>query len=275
MNLGNQVDICESDYIEYFGVDELTRVIVLYLEGVTSGRRFLEALKRTTLKKPVVIIKAGRTLAGQQSALSHTGSLASNHAVFSAACRQFGAVVGNDLETVYDYAKALGTMREPKGNRVFSVTSSGGGNTLHLDEAESQGLVFPPLPNEMVEELRRLELSPLAMFRNPVDLAGTTTEHFTKVALLADKYDVADTILLDYGDPIVGGVDIAKYLAAEIKASLAVTYFAGGEEERIGRVRMQGAGIPVFTTPERAMRGIGAAVWWANYRRTRGQSQRP
>jgi acyl-CoA synthetase (NDP forming) len=272
MNLGNQADICESDYIEYFATDENTKVIVLYLEGVIKGRRFLEALKRTTAKKPVVLIKAGRTVAGQQSAASHTGSLASSHAVFSAACRQFGAVVVNDLETVYDCAKALGTMREPKGNRVFSVTSSGGGNTLHLDEAESQGLVFPPLPSEMVEELKRIGLSPLAIFRNPVDLVGNVAEHFKKVALVADKYDVADIILLDYGDPVIGGVDVAKFLAMNIKASLAVTYFAGGQEEREGRVKMQEAGIPVFHTPERAMRGIGAAVWASNYRGTRRQS---
>lgn len=274
MNVGNQADICESDYIEYFGSDDLTRVIVMYVEGVMDGRRFLKALNRTTIKKPVVLIKAGRTAAGQQSAASHTGSLASSHAVFCAACRQFGALVSNDLETVYDYAKALGTMRAPKGNRVFSVTSSGGGNTLHLDEAESQGLIFPRLPDEMVSELKLQNLSPLAIFKNPVDLVGNTAEHFKKVALVADKYNVADIILLDYGDPVIGGVEVAKYLAENIKASLAVTYFAGGEEERRGRIKMQESGIPVFHTPERAMRGIGAAVWWANYQRTREQKLR-
>jgi acyl-CoA synthetase (NDP forming) len=272
MNVGNQIDICESDYIKYFGVDEATKVIVMYVEGVSDGQRFLKALKDTTFKKPVVLIKAGRTPAGQLSAVSHTGSLASSHAVFSAACRQFGALVGKDLETVYDYAKALGTMRTPRGNRVFSVTSSGGGNTLHLDEAESQGLTFPALPDEMVEELKHQGLSPLAIFKNPVDLVGNTAEHFKKVALVADKYDVADIILIDYGDPVIGGVEVATYLADKIKASLAVTYFAGGEEERRGRIKIQEAGIPVFHTPERAMRGIGAAVWWAKYQRTHEQN---
>jgi acyl-CoA synthetase (NDP forming) len=268
VNLGNQVDLCESDYLDFFAEDENTKAIAMYIEGVKDGRRFLETIRRVALKKPIAILKAGRTAAGQKSAASHTGSLAGSHEVFSAACRQFGVVRADDLETLYDCAKALATMRPPKGNRVLTISTSGGAGTLGVDEGEIRDLAVPALPKELVEELKGLELSPLATLSNPLDLAAILAENFQKVALVTDRFDVADVFLLSFGDPVVGATEITKHLGANIKARLAVTYLGGGEEEKLGRVKMQEAGIPVFPSPERAMRGIVAAVWKAEYCRS-------
>ena len=162
VNLGNQVDLCESDFLDFFAVDRNTKAIAMYLEGVADGRRFLRALRRAASKKPVVILKAGRTPEGQRSASSHTGSLASSHELFSAACRQCGGIVADDLETLYDHAKALATMRPPKGNRILSLSSSGGAGTLAADVRDVQGLELPKLPPKFVEELKKLPLSSLA-----------------------------------------------------------------------------------------------------------------
>ena len=175
INLGNQVDINESDYLSYFGKDPRTKVILMYLEGVSNGRVFLSALKKTVRKKPVVIIKGGRTEAGLRSTASHTGAMGSSYEVFAAACRQVGAVVVRDIETAYDCAKALATMSGLKGNRLISVSTSGGGNTLAMDEIDSHDLKASPLPEALVKSLQNLGLSPLADFSNP-DRSGRSRD---------------------------------------------------------------------------------------------------
>ncbi|HUT71085.1 MAG TPA: acetate--CoA ligase family protein [Desulfatiglandales bacterium] len=274
INLGNQVDLCESDYIDFFSADMHTKVIALYLEGIRDGRQFLESAARAARQKPIAILKSGRTLTGQRAVSSHTGSLAGSHEVFSSACRQFGIISTNDIETLYDCAKALGTMREPRGNRLLSISSSGGMGTLAVDEAESLGLAVPSLPEEFVEELKGCDLSPLASLSNPLDLANISAEDFRKVALLADGFNIADIILLNFGDPVAGAPEMVEYLAGNIKASVAVSYLGGGEEEKVGRIKIQKGGVPVFPTPERAIRGIAAVVEYARYRENRTEQPR-
>jgi acetyltransferase len=195
--------------------------------------------------------------------------MATSHEVFSAACRQCGAIIAYDLETLYDFAKALATMRPPKGNRILSISSSGGAGTLAADVIDAEGLELPELPPKFVEELRKLPLSPLATLANPFDSgADLDVEHFKQVALLADKMDVADVIFLNFGDPMVGAAEMVKDLNSKIRCSLAIGYFAGGEEEKLGRVKMHEAGFPVFPTPERGVRGIGAAFQYARVHQT-------
>jgi len=266
INLGNQVDLCESDYIDFFSTDIHTKAIALYLEGIRDGRRFLKSIASAAYQKPIAILKSGRSLTGQRAVSSHTGSLAGSHEVFSSACRQFGIISANNIESLYDSAKALGTMREPRGNRLLSISSSGGMGALAVDEAESLGLTVPSLPEQLVKELKGCELSPLASLSNPLDLAYISAEDFRKVAVLADQYEVADIILLNFGDPVAGAPEVVKYLAENIKASIAVSYLGGGEEEKAGRVKIQEGGVPVFPTPERAIRGIAASVQYARYR---------
>ncbi|MEW5723080.1 MAG: CoA-binding protein, partial [Thermodesulfobacteriota bacterium] len=270
INLGNQVDLCESDYLDYLAGDDHTSAVAMYIEGLKDGRRFISTLKRVTPQKPVVILKGGRTAAGRKSAASHTGSLAGDHAVFAAACHQFGAVIATDLETLYDAAKALTTLRPLRGRRVLMTSTSGGAGTLGMDEIESQALAFPEPAPEFLRELAGLELPPLARPANPFDLATVFPGPFGEVFRLADRLDLYDLFLLCFGDPVVGGSSLAMELNRTLKAPLAVVYFGGGAEEKAGRVEMHRAGIPVYPAPERAIRGIGAA---AAYWRDRGRRQ--
>jgi len=270
VNLGNKVDICETDLLEYFGQDEHTRVIALYLEGVKDGRRFLDTVKRVVQTKPVAVLKSGRSATGRRSVASHTGALAGNDGVFTGLCRQFGLVRTDELESLYDASKALSTMRRPRGNRLLVVSTSGGGKTLAVDEAEKHGLVMPPLPPAYVEKLGTIGLPLNAGIANPLDLASMDAEHFLQAVLMADEFDVADTIVISFGDPVVGSTEAVKQAASTISASLAVTYFGGGELEKVSGIEIQTLGVPVFPAPERASRGIAAAVWDAEYRRSRG-----
>jgi acyl-CoA synthetase (NDP forming) len=269
VNLGNQADLCESDYLDFFASDIKTKVIVMYLEGLKNAGRFLQVLKSACRIKPVALLKAGRTATGQRSAASHTGSLASNYGIFSGVCRQLGAYVAADLETLYDAAKGLAAIRPPGGNRILSISSSGGAGTLAADQAEDHGLVMPSLPAQVVAEVKKVGAPPLATISNPLDLVSIMAEDFRKVVLALDRFDVADTILLNFGDPIAGGVELAQELSGKIRASLAVAYFGGGDEEKKGRIALHQIGIPVFPTPERAVRGIGAATGAAEFLRRR------
>ncbi len=143
---------------------------------------------------------------------------------------------------------------------------------LFIREGETLGLKFPRLPPGLSSELENLELPPLANLNNPIDLVSLDAEHFGQVARLIDRYDIADIILISFGDPVAGGDDIVKHLAATLKAGLAVSYMGGGKEEARSRFSIQRAGIPVFPSPEKAMRGIAAVVWQTTYCRHRGSN---
>lgn len=266
INLGNQVDLCDADALEYLGRDEHTKAILLYLEGVIDGPRFMETVRKVSRHKGIVLLKSGRTQYGRKSAASHTGALAGNDEVFSAACRQFGAVRADDMESLYDIAKAMAVIQKPRGRRVCIVSSSGGGNTLAADEAERQGLILPALPPELVERLNQLDLLPNAHLSNPMDLGSVTETHFEKAVEAADQFDLADFYVLAFCDPVPGATEMVRRLASKIKAQLVVFYFGGGELEIAARVDIQFAGIPVYPAPERAMRGIAGTVWAAEQR---------
>ena len=269
VNLGNQADLCESDVLEFLAQDDHTKAIALHLEAVKDGRRFLEVAERVNLLKPIAVLKTGRSAVGRKSASSHTGALAGRDEVFEGACRQMGLVRAGDLQELYDTAKALAAMRQPRGNRLFVVSTSGGGGTLIADEAERRGLVLPPLPQALIEELRQLDPPPNASLANPVDLPSFSAGLFESAVSLAVRHDVADIYLISFGDPVPGSAGAVQRLAGQIQASLGVAYFGGGEVERASRIDLHRAGIPVWPTPERAARAIGAAVWRAQQMRAR------
>jgi acetyltransferase len=135
-----------------------------------------------------------------------------------------------------------------------------------VDEAELCGLTVPRLPDDLVAELRQLSLPQFASFKNPVDMAMVAAEPFRDIALTADRYDVADVMLLIFGDPTPGAAEAAKETAARVRARVVAVCFGGGNVEKVERAKMHAAGIPVFPTPERAIRATAAAVRYADFR---------
>jgi acyl-CoA synthetase (NDP forming) len=266
VSLGNQVDVCETDLIEYFAADPATRVMALYLEGAKDGRRFLDAASRAIPHTPMVVLKSGRTKSGQRAAASHTSSLAGRDEVFDAACRQYGIVRVADIESLYDSAKAMQSLELDGGNRVMIVTSSGGCGILATDEAELCNLRVPPLPPEAVKDLREAGLLPTAILSNPLDLTVAPAEHFEAAVMAAQGHNVADVYLLIFGDPIPGATGVVQKLKARMGARFAVAYLGGGDVEKEERLLMHAAGILVFPTPQRAIRAIRDAAWAARFR---------
>jgi len=168
---GNEAMITIEDYMEAFEVDELTRTVVLYLESVKNGRRFFESARRVGRKKPVVLLKGGRTQAGNRAAASHTGALASNLQVFDAAVRQAGIVVAEQPMDLLDLSAAFSSLPLPRGNRVGLMTLGGGWGVVASDLCVEYGLTIPDLPPDLISRIDQL-LPPYWSRSNPIDLVG-------------------------------------------------------------------------------------------------------
>ncbi|WP_461863688.1 acetate--CoA ligase family protein, partial [Thermococcus sp.] len=126
ISLGNMADLDESDFMGYLKEDPKTNVITAYLEGVKDGRKFFRTARETTLSKPVVVLKAGRTEAGAKAAASHTGSLAGSYRIYEAAFEQTGVLSAKSMRQLFNYAKALAMQKPAEGRRVAVVTNGGG-----------------------------------------------------------------------------------------------------------------------------------------------------
>ncbi|MGC9154006.1 MAG: CoA-binding protein, partial [Vulcanisaeta sp.] len=174
-----------AELLEALANNDYVRVVVLYIEGLKhpgDGRRLLEAMRRVTKVKPVVVYKAGRSKASGKAVRSHTAALAGNYEIYRAMLRQAGAIEIDSLMDALEVAKALVTQPLPKGNRVLVVTESGGAGVQAIDNMEAVGLAVPELPQELQNVLAR-SLPPFASTANPVDLTGSVTDAMYKFVL--------------------------------------------------------------------------------------------
>lgn len=168
---GNEAMITIEDYMEAFEVDELTQTVVLYIESIKNGRRFFEAARRVGKKKPVVMLKGGRTQAGNRAAASHTGALASNLRVFAAAARQAGIIVAEQPMDLLDLSAVFSSLPLPRGNRVAVMTLGGGWGVVASDLCMENGLTIPELSPELIARIDEI-LPPYWSRSNPIDLVG-------------------------------------------------------------------------------------------------------
>jgi acyl-CoA synthetase (NDP forming) len=174
IGVGNEAMIDAVDFINYLHDDAKTNTIVAYMEGFDDGRRLLDVVKRTTLDKPVVVLRGGMSDYGKKAAASHTGALTSSTAVFQAAARQSGMIVVTDPDEFMDITFALAYMPLPPGKRVAVATLGGGWGVLVSDEISRCGLELAELSPEVIESLNRV-LPPFWSHANPVDMVATTT----------------------------------------------------------------------------------------------------
>jgi len=168
---GNEAMITIEDYLNGFEVDDLTKTVVLYIESIKEGRRFFTAARRVARKKPVVMLKGGRTEAGNRAAASHTGALAANVKIFNAACRQTGVVVADQPMDLLDLSAAFSSLPLPKGKRVAMLTLGGGWGVVASDLCIESGLEAPNLTPDVMAAIDAI-LPPYWSRSNPVDLVG-------------------------------------------------------------------------------------------------------
>jgi acetyltransferase len=174
ISAGNSAQTNIADYLEYFAADPETDVVLAYLEGIPDGPGFVEAVRKLTPKKPLVLLKGGVASAGQRAALSHTGSLATDDRVFQGVCRQLGIVRAPSVEHAFEWAATLATQPLPHANRVIVFTTVGGWGVLTADACAEAGLDLIALPADIEEKIS--SMVPARWSRNnPIDLAGGET----------------------------------------------------------------------------------------------------
>jgi acetyltransferase len=176
ISAGNAIGIQFHEYIDYLGQDEGTKAILMYIEGIKEGGEIVQVAREVSKRKPIVILKVGRSKAGARAAASHTGSLAADDAVVDAAFRQAGIVRVSNVDEMFDVAMAFANMPLPKGNRVAIVSEGGGDNSVAADNAEHFGLEVPVLPQAAQESIRPFLLAGMAA-SNPIDYGGTAEEN--------------------------------------------------------------------------------------------------
>ncbi len=258
--LGNKSGVDEVELMRYFAKDEATKVIALNIEGVRDGQAFIEAAREALAQKPVVVLKPGRTAKGAEAAQSHTKSIAGSDAVFDAVCRQFGLIRAEGITEFYDYCKVLGLLERPAGNRLMIATSSGGSGILAADTCEDLGIELVRLESGIAQKLRE-SLPEQCVVANPLDLTGDATapRYETAMDIAADAGNV-DSFLLIFGDPIPGACEAAEKLRQKAGKPVLVAYLGGGQVEKDEAKKMHAKGIPVFPTPERAVRALSALL---------------
>lgn len=258
--LGNKSGVGEIELLDYFADDSATKVIALNIEGVADGTLFIETAKKTLLKKPIVVLKPGRTTRGAEAAASHTKSIAGSDQIFDAVCRQIGLIRAEGIAEFYDFAKILGMLTKPAGNRLMVITSSGGSGILAADTADDLGILIEKPEQTIIEQLRTV-LPNQCVLSNPLDLTGdATAQRYLDALEVVVQSETVDAYLVIFGDPIEHAAEtIAKIRSMTSKPILAA-FLGGGEVQKREVPLLNVAGVPVFPTPERAVRALGALL---------------
>ena len=192
ITLGNKADIDEIDMIKFLKTDENTKTIAVYLEGVKDGTRFRAEIAKATKVKPVIVVKNGRSQIGSKAAISHTGSIAGNDAVYNGIFKQIGVVRANNFYELFDFARIFSSQPLPRGDRVAIITSSGSLGILACDEIDRIGLKLAKFSRETIENLEKKAYPKnkwIANLRNPVDIgpSGPEMATFSIKSVLQDE----------------------------------------------------------------------------------------
>jgi len=274
VSFGNKSDVNESDILNYLMHDKETKVILVYLEDVKYGREFIKIAKKVTRKKPVVVIKSGRSEAGARAAASHTGAIAGSDKVYDAAFEQCGVIRARDMEEFFDIGKALAMQPPATGRNIGILTDAGGPGVMTVDELEIQGLTVEHFCQETDNKFDELKkqgaILQIAATHNPVDLTGSVTDEQFEVSadiMFQDPYTYGIILLGLHHMPglkekyIDGIAKISqKYTKPIVMVDIGETEMALYTRSRFDRL-----GVPSFESPEDAARAMKALVRYGEY----------
>lgn len=272
VGLGNKSDVDEDDLLTFFEEDDNTQCVAMHLEDLKDGRAFVSAAQRITKKKPVVVLKAGRTDMGARAAGSHTGALAGDDKVYDDILRQAGVVRAPGLNEMLEYARSLPLMPAPKGENVVIITGAGGSGVLLSDACVDNGLSLMDIPPDLDEAFRRF-IPPFGAAGNPIDITGgeppSTYEATIRLGLEDPRIHA---LILGYWHTIV----TPPMVFAELTARVVEEYRAKGIDKPVvaslaGDTEVEKASDYLFDhkviaypyTTERPVAVLGAKYRWA------------
>lgn len=256
VSIGSMVDVGFAELIDYFGVDNETSSILIYMEALKDARKFMSAARAFARTKPIIILKAGKSQEGSQATLSHTGSIAGNDAVFDAAFQRAGLIRVDTIAQLFNCAQALATQPRPQGNRLAIVTNAGGPGVLATDYLVTRDGQLAHLSEKIIHQLNE-DLPSGWSHGNPVDVLGdanAATYHQALAACLADEnVDGVLAILTAQAvtDPAGAAREVVKAAANSHKPVLAV--WMGESDVAEGRDVLEAGKIPHYRYPESAV----------------------
>ncbi len=273
--IGNKGDIDESDLLNYLAADDKTTAIGMYLEGVSCGEGFIDACMRSSARKPVVVVKSGRSAAGQAAIASHTGSLAGSDAVFDAVCRRTGLLRVHDAVALFEVLSAFETLPLPRGRGLGVLSITGMGCVVATDAAWEYGIELPALSESTLARLREV-MPAWAPVRNPVDIWSAVEQHGSQATMrhiaqcLIDQPDI-DALLIVFVLMPESIFDLQEAFGGIVgshpeKPVFVSSYGGTTREVRHLQEGFSALGVPCYPAPERAVYAFRRMVDYARYR---------
>jgi acetyltransferase len=269
---GNKADIDDADLVSYFARDDRTKCIAAYMESTRKGPELFHALDKASKKKPIVILKAGRSRRGAKAASSHTGALAGSDAAFEAVFRQTGVYRARTMFELFDAAQALANQPPLVGDGIAIVTNAGGMGVIATDYAEDMGLELADLSQQTLEEIGKA-CPPTWSWGNPVDIIGDadTARYANVLKAVGHAPEVKGILVIAARQAATNLYEIAKWIAITSKLSgkPTVACFAGIDDPESERF-LDSRGIPVMPVPERAITALHALSVRGKYLEKKG-----
>ncbi|MHA1595491.1 MAG: acetate--CoA ligase family protein [Candidatus Baldrarchaeia archaeon] len=270
IGLGNRCIVDFSDMLYYLADDPQTRVIALYIEGVENARELLAALEYASERKPVVVYKVGKMPISDKASLSHTGALAGNYKLYIAGLKQHGAVIVNSCIELFDVAKALSLCPIPRGKRVAIASKEAGPSMVALDFLHEHGLEVAEFSEDTTNIIGEL-LPPVTIRSNPVDLGFVSTTNPLVVEKCLDaiaKDPNVDALLFIslYHPVVLPPLRKLAKIAEETGKPVVASITAPPKEYMEFLNKLQEEGVPLFPSPERAVKALAGLAKYAEVR---------
>ena len=279
ISLGNQADVNETDMLPMLADDPYTKVIVLYMESVSDGKRFVEVAREVTQRKPVIALKVGRFESGQKAAASHTGALAASDIAFDAAFEKAGILRADTTEQMFDWARGFDMLaknaRYSTTKRVAILTNAGGPGVIAADSLEQNGLSLAQL-NDLTLTAFSATLPPSAAIHNPVDmLASASPETYADcLNILLDDSNVDAAMVILPPPPMFKAEVVAEKLIEVIRQfdKPVVIALLGSTLIHAARSVFEKSNIPTYPFPERAASALSVLFRRAEYLDSRSKT---
>jgi len=256
VSIGSMLDIGFHDLIDYFGNDRETTSILIYMETLHDARRFLSAARAFARTKPIIVLKVGRSSEGARAAMSHTGSLTGNDAVFDAAFKRAGVIRVNTISQLFNCAQTLAMQPRPSGDRLAIITNAGGPGVIATDFLIEQGGSLANLSTQTMKELNKI-LPAVWSRGNPVDiLEDAQADRYTKAVELCLKDKGVDGVLVILTpQSMTDVVGVAKNLVDTTRkySKTILASWMGEDDVKPGREILIKGNIPVYDSPENAV----------------------
>ncbi|MCF8010313.1 MAG: CoA-binding protein [Clostridiales bacterium] len=275
VSIGNMSDVDFIELLEHFEDDESTRVIGMYMEGYPEGRKLIDTMGCIASKKPIVVLKVGRSEKGATAASSHTGSLAGEDKIYDSAFRQYGIIRVNSIDEMIDTLRAFDQLSLPQGNKFFLTSQAGGPGIFCMDTMSNENIFETPMISEETKKKLKELLPPMANVCSPegyndISASANVEQHVEGIRILFNGPEVEGGFLISVLTPFIPqdelGDEIVKLCNDNKNKPLFVVIMSGNVVDK-ARTIVEEAGIPTFETPDRAVKAAANLIRYSEFKK--------